>query len=515
MTTYTYVQTNPPGVANLWNEPNLWDVDGVETGGIPGAGDTAIVGGVTLESETLTDITIEGLIRLLNATLDTSVLLTNFGTEPSNIESYGDDRFAGTYDVNVVGVRPGSGGGDITLLGANGTLTNTGVINTTNETFSVANSSTGDVTFINEGDINATYGGFGITAFAELLSAGEDTGTFVNDGTINIDGTGVPEIADAEGGFYDTVSGRGTIKVTSGLLTMAGVADGQTIDFVGGGSKLQLSYSDFSTTPFLGQIEGFQPGDIIVLGATVTTADPSTPGVVRLFDGVTLVGSLDITPAPGKTVFTVTPGGGFGSELGMALACYAAGTRLASPGGEVAVEDLRTGEMVLTASGASRRVVWLGERRVDCARHPRPETVWPVRVRAGAFGDGLPRRDLRLSPDHAVFCGGVLIPVRHLINGATIAQEPVACVHYLHVELECHDLLLAEALPAESYLDTGNRSAFENGGAIVEQHPDFGIWRREAEACAPLVVTGLVLEQVRAQLAERASRMAILPAEAA
>jgi Hint domain len=54
-----------------------------------------------------------------------------------------------------------------------------------------------------------------------------------------------------------------------------------------------------------------------------------------------------------------------------------------------------------------------------------PETVWPVRVRAAAFGKGMPRRDLWLSPDHAVFVDDVLIPVRHLINGITIAQVPV------------------------------------------------------------------------------------------
>ena len=71
---------------------------------------------------------------------------------------------------------------------------------------------------------------------------------------------------------------------------------------------------------------------------------------------------------------------------------------------------------------ASEPIVWLGSRTVDCAKHPHPETVWPVRVSAGAFGANGPVRDLYLSPDHAVFVNGVLIPVKLLINGTSITR---------------------------------------------------------------------------------------------
>jgi hypothetical protein len=106
-------------------------------------------------------------------------------------------------------------------------------------------------------------------------------------------------------------------------------------------------------------------------------------------------------------------------------------------------------------------------------------------------------RDLRLSPDHAVFVDGVLIPIRHLVNGTTIRPEAVDAVTYWHVELERHDILLAEGLPCESYLDTGNRAAFANGGAVAHLHPDFSEHMWEAKACAELVVTGPRLEAVR------------------
>src|ERR1019366_10641252 len=60
---------------------------------------------------------------------------------------------------------------------------------------------------------------------------------------------------------------------------------------------------------------------------------------------------------------------------------------------------------------------------------------------------------------------GVLIPIRYLVNGRSIAQEARDEVTYWHVELARHDILLAEGLPAESYLDTGNRDAFADNAA--------------------------------------------------
>jgi hypothetical protein len=182
------------------------------------------------------------------------------------------------------------------------------------------------------------------------------------------------------------------------------------------------------------------------------------------------------------------------------------------------VEDLAIGDRLITHSlpdgRAARAVRWIGWSEVDCRRHPRPDEVQPVRIRAGAVLPGLPARDLVLSPDHAVALDGVLVPARYLLNGATVVQEDVGRVTYYHVELAgpdgaaVHDVLLAEGLPAESYLDTGNRAAFANGGAPMQLHPDFAtayaleIWR--TAACAELVVEGPALDAIRALLDSRA-----------
>lgn len=186
------------------------------------------------------------------------------------------------------------------------------------------------------------------------------------------------------------------------------------------------------------------------------------------------------------------------------LACFAAGTRIATPDGPIAVQQLHVGQSVSLASGGSAPIVWIGHRSIDCRRHAQPETVWPVHIRAGAFAPHVPERDLVLSPDHAVFFEGVLIPVRYLLNDSTIVQQRLDRIAYYHIELARHDLLLAEGLAAESFLDTGNRSAFGNVGPVIQAHPNFTSLAWEAAGCAPLVVTGPPVEAARAQLDARA-----------
>jgi autotransporter passenger strand-loop-strand repeat protein len=184
------------------------------------------------------------------------------------------------------------------------------------------------------------------------------------------------------------------------------------------------------------------------------------------------------------------------------LPCYCAGTRIATDRGEVEVEALSIGDLVVTAAGERRPVVWIGHRNLDIRRHPTPALVTPVRVRAGALGEGLPRRDLWLSPGHNIAINGALAPIFLLINGHSVAQIEREHVVYWHVELEAHDILLAEGVPAESYLDCGNRTAFVNGGAFIEAHPDFAP-RRPADTCLPLIKGGLRVVQTKARLIAR------------
>lgn len=188
--------------------------------------------------------------------------------------------------------------------------------------------------------------------------------------------------------------------------------------------------------------------------------------------------------------------------LGYDLACYVSGTKILTERGEVAVEKLQIGEMVVTAGGALRPIKWIGHRAIDCSRHPDPEIVWPVRVARSAFGDNMPTADLWLSPGHQIVAEGVLIPIKLLENGKSIAQHERSKVEYWHVELDRHDILLAQGMPAESYLDCGNRRAFVNGGEFIELHPDFAP-KHWAETCLPLVLAGAEVQRAKAALLAR------------
>jgi hypothetical protein len=145
----------------------------------------------------------------------------------------------------------------------------------------------------------------------------------------------------------------------------------------------------------------------------------------------------------------------------------------------------------------------IGSRSVNCARHSAPETVRPVRISANAFAQAVPERDLWLSPDHAVFVNGMLVPVKLLINGGSITQSKLGNVVYHHVELPEHAVILAEGLTVESYLDTGERANFD-GEATIRLHPDFAArpapdmalaW--ETKGAAPLVMAGAGLRAAR------------------
>lgn len=189
------------------------------------------------------------------------------------------------------------------------------------------------------------------------------------------------------------------------------------------------------------------------------------------------------------------------------VACFAAGTWIATMRGHVAVELVHPGDQVGTLlSGNPAKVIWVGRRIVDCTRHPEPTKVWPVRISTDAFGRGMPATDLFLSPNHAVFVDHVLIPIRLLVNGCSVRQVMAERIAYHHIELAQHDVLLANGMPAESCQDAGDRASFSNGGDVVTLHPDFSAGVRGNAGCAPLVETGRVLDAVRNRLAAGGTR---------
>ncbi len=195
------------------------------------------------------------------------------------------------------------------------------------------------------------------------------------------------------------------------------------------------------------------------------------------------------------------------------ITCFAAGTLIATARGEVAVENLQVGDLVVTAHGgaALQPIIWIGHSQVNVARHRNRAKVAPILIKAGALAEGVPHRDLRVSPEHAMFLDGHLVPAHLLVNGSTIVQE-VWCpeVTYWHVELPAHGLLVAEGAVSESYFDDGNRRQFDNYG-IATLFKDFASDRANGKyaeaACYPLLQEGALLERIRLRLNGRVMAM--------
>src|SRR5262249_23953363 len=195
--------------------------------------------------------------------------------------------------------------------------------------------------------------------------------------------------------------------------------------------------------------------------------------------------------------------GGTGTDVFLSTVCFVGGTYVATPQGEVRVEQLAVGDQVLTASGLSRPLVWIGVGQVLTTRGRRTAAT-PVIVRKGALADNVPHRDLRITKGHSLFIDDVLIPVEFLVNHRSILWDDRAQeVSIYHLELATHDVFLADGAPAESYRDDGNRWLFRNANSGWHLPPK--------RPCAPVLTGGPLVDAVWRRLLDRAGPRPGLP----
>ncbi len=350
-----------------------------------------------------------------------------------------------------------------------------------------------------------TAGGAGaglltIDAGAMLTSNGASVDVAVQDSGTLLAVSGVT-------GLYSDVSGPGTLAIGNGatLFVYGTIDSATTILFAGSSGRLVLNAG---TSVVAGTIAGFVSGDEIdLIGASLSGATLNGTILSLTQDGSTLATVIFASP-PVTANFQVLPDGVDGSLVRLQNApCYVAGTRILTPDGERDIATLRPGDRVMTLSGRgppARAIRWIGRRHIAIATHPDPDHVRPIRIAPGALGPGTPHRALLVSPEHALFLAGALIPAHLLLNGATITRDQrLREVTYLHIELDAHDVVLAEGATAESYLDTGNRGGFANGSVDHRVSADaLAIWARDA--CAPLVLSGPPLAAVRDDLHRQA-----------
>lgn len=193
--------------------------------------------------------------------------------------------------------------------------------------------------------------------------------------------------------------------------------------------------------------------------------------------------------------------------------CLVSGTSIVTPDGAVCVEDLSIGSLALTAAGV-KPIRWIGRRSYSQLTATSDREVLPIRIRRAALGDDVPARDLWVSPEHAMFINGMLIPAALLVNGVSIVQEEsVDELTYFHLEFDAHTIIYAEGAPTESFVDDDSRAMFDNAAQYRELYPDSS--KEPAVYCAPRVEDGEELENVRRQLAQRAKTLTFATDKAA
>jgi hypothetical protein len=408
---------------------------------------------------------------------------------------------------NIAGIEL-KGGGIVTNSGSGLIRGNIGVY---------VNGAVGTVT--NSGSI------IGIASQGVDLNAG---GTVVDSGLIRgahghpavtLGGTG-DNLLVLEHGYV--LQGGVSVTGTANTLELLGAAGAVTVNF----DKANAGFTSFGTVAFgapngnnetltitnntalPGTISDFtQPDEIVDLtklkngtivgGGTVNGSDQ----LVVSSGSHTVTLQLDPSENYSGIIWQTAPDSGTGTDI--SIACFCRGTLILTPGGDMPVERLAIGDMVLTAAGVARQIKWIGRRSYARRFAYGQRHILPICIGAGALADGIPSRDLWLSPNHALYLEGVLVEARDLVNGASISQPPPdRAIEYFHIELDSHDLLVAEGAVAESYIDDGNRLLFHNAPEYWAFYPDAA--DGPEQYCAPRLAEGHTVERIRAAIDRRA-----------
>jgi len=259
-------------------------------------------------------------------------------------------------------------------------------------------------------------------------------------------------IADATDAQYDS-----TLLIAGGSAQTALIANDDAVNVAPGGTKtvdvLANDQGPGNATLTITHINGIavNAGDSVTL---------TTGQVVTLNGDGTFTIAADTDEESVNFAYTVAAanGGGLTDSAFVTInsvPCFVAGTLIATPEGEVAVECLRPGDLVLTHDHGPQPLRWIGKRRVAATG-----SHAPIRIAPNTFGA---HRELLVSPLHRVLIrdalaellfgeGEVLVAAKDLVNDLTVRPMEGGEVDYVHILFDSHEVVFSEGLATESFL---------------------------------------------------------------
>lgn len=251
------------------------------------------------------------------------------------------------------------------------------------------------------------------------------------------------------------------------VITGDGFGGGETLTYDLGGGTLTTKLDNANTVNVrVSFLPGSGEPDYVGLGGIIQTALGDRFFVMIDDDAGLGANSLDNYPVKSISVTSVVQAGqnqnAAASDDQDFITCFVQGTRILTPAGAVAVEDLAIGDLVTTVANGDRPLRAIVRTHVSGARIERSARLRPICIAPGALAPGLPERALRLSRQHRILvtspvvarvagvpCALVAAARLTVLDGVEVAA---ACgpVDYLHLVLDTHDVVLAEGVPAET-----------------------------------------------------------------
>jgi len=139
-------------------------------------------------------------------------------------------------------------------------------------------------------------------------------------------------------------------------------------------------------------------------------------------------------------------------------------TRISTPLGERPAHDLTVGDLVYTRDAGIHPISEIRE----AVAAPSERNHFPVHIPQGALGDGLPRTDLHIGPQHRVLFDhfrvslmfgedAVLARAKSLAisHPRVVVERALAPTSYIQISLTSQAIIYAEGVPIETVLPDG------------------------------------------------------------